>query len=93
MAAFDFSAAQAVAAWPKDNRRPSPIQSLLMQIKADAVCWSEGSFGILVALTDQNDVLAASMSSFHRAEGIGNFLHRNRALDMCAQRALTHEVK
>jgi hypothetical protein len=38
MAAFDFSAAQAVASMAKGQQASVPIQSLLMQINADAVC-------------------------------------------------------
>jgi hypothetical protein len=37
MAAFDFSAAQAVASTAKGQHASVPIQSLLMQINADAV--------------------------------------------------------
>ena len=38
MAAFDFSAAQAVASMAEEQQASVPIQSLLMQINADAVC-------------------------------------------------------
>ena len=38
MAAFDFSAAQAVASMADEQQASVPIQSLLMQINADAVC-------------------------------------------------------
>ena len=38
MAAFDFSAAQAAASMAEGQQASVPIQSLLMQIDADAVC-------------------------------------------------------
>jgi hypothetical protein len=38
MAAFDFSPAQAVACMAEGQQASVPIQSLLMQIDADAVC-------------------------------------------------------
>ncbi len=38
MAAFDFSPAQAAASTAKGQQASVPIQSLLMQIDADAVC-------------------------------------------------------
>ena len=38
MAAFDFSAAQAAASMAEGQQASVPIQSLLMQINADAVC-------------------------------------------------------
>ena len=38
MAAFDFSAAQAAASTAEGQQASVPIQSLLMQINADAVC-------------------------------------------------------
>jgi hypothetical protein len=38
MAAFDFSAAQATASIVDGQHASVPIQSLLMQINADAVC-------------------------------------------------------
>src|SRR5207302_10662567 len=44
-------------------------------------------------LTEPNDDLAASMPSFHRTERVGDFLYRDRALDVGTQRALTHEVE
>jgi hypothetical protein len=44
MAAFDFLAAQAAASMAEGQHASVPIQSLLMQINADAVCWSERSF-------------------------------------------------
>jgi hypothetical protein len=38
MAAFDFSAAQAVASMAEGEQASVPIPSLLIQIYADAVC-------------------------------------------------------
>jgi len=38
MAAFDFSPAQAAASMAEGQQASVPIQSLLMQIDADAVC-------------------------------------------------------
>jgi hypothetical protein len=38
MAAFDFSAAEAAASMAEGQQASVPIQSLLMQINADAVC-------------------------------------------------------
>jgi hypothetical protein len=47
MAAFDFSPAQAAAKMAEGQQASVPIQSLLMQIDADAVCWSGRSFSKL----------------------------------------------
>jgi hypothetical protein len=38
MAAFDFSPAQAAASMAEGQQASVPIQSLLMQIDADAIC-------------------------------------------------------
>src|SRR5206468_785420 len=64
------------------------IKSRLRQLNT-----TNGNAILLVALADQNDVLAARVSGFHRSEHVGNFLHRNRGFDVCAQRALAHEVE
>ena len=49
MAAFDFSAAQAAASMAEGQQASVPIQSLLMQINADAVCLVRTQFQHFIA--------------------------------------------
>ena len=51
MAAFDFSPAQAAASMAEEQQASVPIQSLLMQIDADAVCLVRTQFQQILHLT------------------------------------------
>jgi hypothetical protein len=50
MAAFDFLAEQAAASMAKGQHASVPIQSLLMQINADAVCLVRTQFQQLICV-------------------------------------------
>ena len=50
MAAFDLSAAQAVASMGEEQQASVPIQSLLMQIDADRVCLVRTPFQQLITM-------------------------------------------
>jgi hypothetical protein len=51
MAAFDFSAAQATASMAEGQHASVPIQSLLMQINADAVSLVRTQFQQLICIS------------------------------------------
>ena len=66
MAAFDFSAAQAVASMAEEQQASVPIQSLVMQINADAVCLVRTQFQYVKTKSPREGVLVVVHPSFRR---------------------------
>jgi hypothetical protein len=63
MSAFDFSPAQAAASMAEGQQASVPIQSLLMQIDADAVCLVRTQFQQMKYLAEPLPVAGEMISS------------------------------
>jgi hypothetical protein len=65
MAGFDFSLARAAASMAEGQQASVPIQSLLMQIDADAVCLVRTQFQHFRLATSPAKLAAVPLGSHH----------------------------